>query len=134
MLLYLRCMKYFVFTFLLAAGGMPLKEANKIYRDALDIKLVFDGIQEPYDPEYQAILDDYDRRKESFKLSHRDLQWHTVAKVMRDIDDVEERLELINTTHSYPLWRMLPATIAITPRALYNWNTARHLFLKALRK
>ena len=89
---------------------------------------------EPLDPEYVAILEEYDRLKESFKLSHRDLQWHIVAKVMRDIDDVEERLGLIETVRHNPLWRTLPPTVAISSINLRNWNTARTMFFNHLRK
>ena len=89
---------------------------------------------EPYDPEYVAILEDYDRRKESFQLSHRDLQWHITAKVMRDIDDVEERLALIEIVRNNPLWRQLKPTIAITPLDLSNWHKARKMFFEHLRR
>ena len=89
---------------------------------------------EPYDPEYVAILEDYDRRKEAFELSHRDLQWHVVAKVMRDIDEVDERLALIESVRATPLWRQLKPTVAITSLDLANWHRARDMFFSHLKK
>ena len=145
-------MKYPIFALLISAGGIPLEsndlltQKQKILiqsqKDLLDRKLqwqrtmdrVVPVTNEPYDPEYVAILEEYDRIKESFKLSHRDLQWHIVAKVMRDIYEVYERLELIDTVSHNPLWRSLPPTVAISSVNLRNWNTARTMFFSHLRK
>lgn len=89
---------------------------------------------EPYDPEYIAILEDFDRRKEAFEANHRDIQWHIVARVMQTIDDVDARLALINVVRENPLWRRLPPTIAISPMELTNWNTARTMFFNYIRR
>ena len=135
---------------IVGAGGVPLapdmphrvskllEETRRSIQRQRDWQKTMDKIipvyNEPYDPEYVAILEEYDRRKESFRLSHRDLQWHIVAKVMRDIDELEERLGLIRTVRENPLWRQLPPTVAITPLNLANWNTAKKMFMKHLRK
>jgi len=138
--------------FLVSAGGIPL-ESNDLLtlqqkiliqsqKDLLDRKLqwqqtmahIVPVTNEPLDPEYVAILEEYDRLKESFKLSHRDLQWHIVAKVMRGIDEVDDRLGLIDTVRHNPLWRSLPPTVAISPVNLRNWNTARTMFYAHLRR
>ena len=134
------------------AGGIPLESNDmltlhqkiliKTQRDKLDRQLQWEQTMarivpvnnEPLDPEYVAILEEYDRIKESFKLSHRDLQWHIVAKVMRDIDDVDDRLGLIETVRHNPLWRSLPPTVAISSINLRNWNTARTMFFAHLRR
>ena len=136
------------------AGGVPLEQTNDILLKTQLIKDEQAAIQrqiewqktmakvipvtnEPYDPEYIAILEDFDRRKEAFELSHRDLQWHIVAKTMTEIDDIDERLGLIDTVRHNPLWRQLPPTVAITSINLKNWNVCRKLFyehLKRLRK
>ena len=138
--------------FLISAGGVPLastdilteqqklliesqKDLLKRQRDwQKTMEKVIPVTNEPYDPEYIAILEDYDRRKEAFELSHRDLQWHITAKVMRDIDDVNERLGLIETVRNNPLWRSLPPTVAITSVNLSNWNTARTMFYEHLKR
>ena len=130
----------------IGAGGVPLEspalvaERQKLVNQLhhlRDLRKTIDKIvpvgKGDYDPEYLAILEDYDRRKEAFKLSHRDLQWHIVAKVMRNIDDVDDRLGLITTVRSNPLWRPLQPTIAITSINLANWNKARAMFFKHLR-
>ena len=142
-------MKYLLITstlFLTSAGGIPLDEsltqtkfiATLKELHAFKMEQLLAEINppklEPLDPEYVAILEDYDRRKEAFTLSHRDLQWHTVAKVMRNIEGVDERLGLIETVRSNPLWRSLPPTVAITSLNLKNWNTARTMFYELLRR
>ena len=137
---------------LISAGGVPLESSHsltqyqkillesqrELAQRRLDWQKTMDKIipvtNEPYDPEYIAILEDYDRRKEAFELSHRDLQWHMVAKVMRDIDEVDERLGLIETVRNNPLWRTLPPTVAITSLNLRNWNAARTLFYEHLKR
>ena len=147
-------MKILILTSLLliSAGGIPLENNDLLtlhqkiliqsQKDLMDRQLNWQRTMasivpvqnEPYDPEYIAILEDYDRRKESFQLSHRDLQWHITAKVMRDIDDVDERLGLIETVRNNPLWRSLPPTVAITSINLRNWNVARSMFYEHLRR
>ena len=133
----------------IGAGGVPLDTDHHIADKLIaDTKLAMERKRQlqatidkiipvenaPLDPEYVAILEDYDRRKESFKLSHRDLQWHIVAKVMRGIEDLDERLGLIHTVRDNPLWRQLPATVAITSLNLHNWNVAKNMFIKHLKR
>ena len=135
-----------------SAGGIPLenndlltKKQKILIKNEYDImdrqsrwQRTMENIvpvqNEPYDPEYIAILEDYDRRKESFALSHRDLQWHVVAKVMRNIDDVDERLALIESVRATPLWRQIKPTAAITTLDLSNWHRARDMFFSHLKK
>ena len=138
-----------VFGFNLGAGGIPLhtdlslqerliaetKISLERKRDwQLQMEHIVPRAERPHDPEYLAILEEYDRQKEAFKLSHRDLQWHIVAKVMRDIDEVDDRLGLIHTVRQNPLWRQLPPTVAISSINLANWNLAKEMFLKHLRR
>ena len=128
-----------------AGGGKPLadtlvgtitvseeQELDRIYRDSLEIIWAEDGIQQPLDPEYLAILDDFDKRREDFKLSHRDLQWQIVANYIKEIDP-NESIEFMRTVRAYPFWRTLPPTIAITPIQLEHWNCCRKTFLKQVR-
>ena len=110
-------MKILIPLFLLGAGGIPIEQAEQVF-----------------DPEYQAIIDEYDRLKESFKMSHRDLQWHAVAKVMRGMIDVEDRLALIRKVRETPLWQKLPPTIAITQRDLLYYNRAKMTFMDLLKR
>ena len=128
----------------LAGGGRPLDDTiigsikieedhEKVYRDQLDIMLEFDGIQQPFDPEYLEILADFDRRHDAFKASHRDLQWQIVASTMIDLPP-QDRLALMRNVRTYPLWRQLPPTVAITPEELRHWNCCRQSFLKRVKK
>ena len=132
-----------------SAGGIPLHTDLSLQQQLiieakaslerkknwqLKMEHIVPRVDLPHDPEYQAILEDYDRRKEAFKLSHRDLQWHVVAKVMRNIEDVDDRLGLIHTVRNNPLWRQLSPTVAITSVNLANWNIAKKMFLKHLRR
>lgn len=111
-----------------AAGGMPLADQINF----------FDGVivaeTQPIDPEYQSILDEFLAHHKSFKASHRDTQWQAVAIAMKDIPNVEERLALMRHTRTYPFWRMLPPTVAISPTDLTNWNIARRYFYNMVRK
>ena len=86
-----------------------------------------------YDPEYAQILSDIDRRHSLYKLTHRDLQWHTVAKIMQNLNN-DDRVELIKNVRRYPLHRRLPATIAISPHALGHWHLAKKMFLNSIKK
>ena len=98
-------------------------DPDSIVNDLLD-KNIHD-----YDPEYAQILSDIDRQHSLYKLTHRDLQWQVVAQTMVELDN-DDRVELIKNVRRHPLHRRLPATIAITPRALNHWQVAREMFLK----
>ena len=89
----------------------------------------------PFDPEYLEILKVIESRNNLTynKISHRDRQWQAVAIVMKDIKDVDERINLIENARSYPFHRKLPPSIAITTRDLAHWQTARAFFLKTIR-
>lgn len=128
---------------LIGAGGRPLDQPDKDHQllvesqrdirekqntpDAIANDLVNHHIYD-YDPEYAQILAEIDRRHSLYKLTHRDLQWQTVAEVMQKLTN-DERVELITHVRRYPLHRRLPATIAITPQALNRWQMCRKLFL-----
>lgn len=115
--------------------NIPLRDrVESVYNEKPPVPALRDegALELPLDPEYEAIVEEYDRRKEIFTMSHRDLQWHCVAVTLRGIDLVEYRLALIETVHKFPLWKMLPATVAISPKTLKNWNKARALFLEKL--
>lgn len=110
-----------------AAGGKPLNSLDGIVNDFYNHGLY------DFDPEYASILAEIDRQHSLYKLTHRDLQWKTVAGVMQELDN-DERVELITHVRRYPLHRRLPATVAMTPTALGHWQQARKLFLQAVRR
>lgn len=84
------------------------------------------------DPEYQAILDDFDKRKKLFQVSHRDVQWQIVARSFNHITNVDERLELIDAVRRYPFWRELPPTAAMSPNVLIHWLRAKEDFFREI--
>lgn len=100
---------------------------DAIVNDLLDVDVI------DYDPEYAQILSDIDRRHSLYKLTHRDLQWQTVAVVMQELDN-DARVELVQHVRRHPLHRRLPATVAMSPKALNNWQNARAIFLKAIKR
>ena len=102
-------------------------DPDSIVNDMLE-KQIYD-----YDPEYAEALSEIDRRHSLYKLTHRDLQWKVVVEVMRELSN-DEKVDLITHVRRYPLHRRLPPTIAISPKALNNWQAARTSFLKALRR
>lgn len=129
------------------SGGAPIEEGEQLQlliesqTDIRDKQTTPDGIVNDfienhihdYDPEYAQILSDIDRKHSLYKLTHRDLQWQTVAVVMQGLDN-DERVELIKHVRRYPLHRRLPATVAISPRALGHWQKARKMFLDAVKE
>lgn len=129
------------------SGGAPVENSEQLQlliesqADIRDKQNSPDGIVNDllenhihdYDPEYAQILSDIDRRHSLYKLTHRDLQWQTVAVVMRELDN-DDRVELITHVRRYPLHRRLPATVAMTPKALGHWQEARTLFLDSVKQ
>lgn len=108
-----------------------------IYND--DIGVVIDDLLDrgifDYDPEYASILADIDRKHSLYKLTHRDLQWRVVASLMQSLNlSNEARVELIKNVRRYPLHRRLPATVAISPKDLENWQLARDEFYKRVKE
>ena len=128
-----------------SAGGKVLSPDITLLvesqRSIRDDKVTADGVVNDlldnhiydYDPEYASILAEIDRRHSLYKLTHRDMQWQTVAMIMRDLSN-DERVDLITHVRRYPLHKRLPATVAMTPNALNHWQLARTMFLKAVRK
>lgn len=88
---------------------------------------------EPLDPEYLAILEELEDRKNHHLYHHRDTQWKAVAQAMRHIS-VQDRIELIESVRKFPLYRRMPASAAIQVRALGHWNIARSIFLNAIKQ
>ena len=136
--------------FLVSAGGIPLDESfvslpevqtkfiatiKELYDKKLEDTLaeIQPYINEPLDPEYIEILKEFEKNNNLTLLSHRDLQWKSVAQVMQEIN-VEDRIELIENVRRYPLYRSLPPTVAISPRALTQWSSARKIFIKAVKQ
>ena len=145
-------MKVLIFTslILVGAGGIPLDKSVvtlpevqtkfiATLKDLYDVKLeqtlaeITPYVNEPLDPEYVEILKEFERSNNLTLLSHRDLQWKSVAQTMQEIN-VEDRIELIENVRRHPLYRRLPPTVAISPQALGHWNKARVIFLKAVKK
>ena len=139
-----------ILLFLTSAGGIPLDESfvtlpevqtkfiatlKELYDKKLEDTLaeIQPYINEPLDPEYVKILTEFEQQNNLTLLSHRDLQWKSVAQVMQEVN-VEDRINLIENVRRHPLYRRLPPTVAITPHALGHWNSARIIFLKAVRQ
>ena len=135
--------------FLVGAGGIPLDQSHltlpevqtkfiATLKDLYDKKLedtlaeIQPYINEPLDPEYIEILREFETNNNLSLLSHRDLQWKSVAQVMQGVD-VEARIDLIENVRRHPLYRRLPPTVAISPQALVNWNSARTIFLETVK-
>ena len=116
----------------MVSGGAPIEDDYKVLSQA-DSKEDFLGDYGTIDPEYAQILSDIDRKHSLYKLTHRDLQWRMVAEVMKELDN-DDRVELVKNVRRHPLHRRLPATIAISPRALNNWQVARSMFLDAIKE
>lgn len=144
-------MKILVLTslFLVGAGGIPLDKSVielpevqtkfiATLKDLYNVKLeqtlaeIQPYINEPLDPEYVEILKEFEQSNNLNLLSHRDLQWKSVAQVMQEIN-VEDRIELIEHVRRHPLYRRLPPTVAISPHALSHWNSARTIFLQSVK-
>ena len=145
----MKSLLYFIVLLLIGAGGIPLDESFvslpevqtrfiATLKDLYDKKLedtlaeIQPYINDPLDPEYVEILKEFEQNNNLTLLSHRDLQWKSVAEVMQGIN-VEDRIELIENVRRHPLYRSLPPTIAISPRALTQWSSARAIFLKAVK-
>lgn len=90
------------------------------------------GLFDTIDPEYVEILVEIDRKHSLYKLTHRDLQWKSVAEVMHSLDN-DSRVELIKNVRRYPLHTRLPATVAISPDDLNNWQAAKDTFLERVK-
>lgn len=133
---------------IISAGGKPLApdtalliQSQKAIRDKLDKQTNPDAIVndllnanvDDYDPEYAQILSDIDRRHSLYKLTHRDVQWQVVALTMQSLDN-DDRVELVKNVRRNPLHRRLPATAAMSPKALGHWQTARTAFLRAVKR
>lgn len=135
--------------FLVGAGGIPLDQSHltlpevqtkfiATLKDLYDKKLqdtlaeIQPYINEPLDPEYVEILKEFEKSHNLNLLSHRDLQWKSVAQVMQSVG-IEERIDLIENVRRHPLYRRLPPTVAISPQALVNWNSARTIFLETIK-
>ena len=87
------------------------------------------------DEDYVRILEELERKNRIWSSSHRDLQWHYVARAIEEFElDQEQRVHLLRAVTINPLFNRLSPTLAIEPLILQAWLFARDEFLKALRE
>lgn len=127
-------MRVFVFTLLMVAGfgsvhAIDLSPSHQLLLDSQ--RALRDRIP-PLDGEYLDILRGLEDQANVELLTHRDTQWKAVAQAMRELA-VGDRVELVDSVRLYPLYRVLPDEVMITPRALGHWHVARKTFLEMVR-
>ena len=87
------------------------------------------------DEDYVKILEELENRKRTWSASHRDLQWHFVARAVTEFElDQKQRVALLRAVTINPLYNRLSPTLAIEPLILQAWAFARDEFFAQLRR